>query len=232
MALSVSPSDLITRIARCIGIYETNRGGDEPAPKESALDTVSGVHASMATIEQATMPYAVDAFDRYSSLRAAASPQLTASEIAAATACCGAVSRLLSAVAAAYAAGTTADAFIAGQQAAIDATALRDVDVQVMFRAVGLKQVIDQLNAQVEANQITLDAAVASISPAQALGLGAGSLKSYIRTPRYWGENGAAWQRKAVDALPSHVIRIVRNKPTGGRPHYFRPQHPVPRVRL
>ena len=68
MALSVSPSDLITRIARCIGIYETNRGGDEPAPKESALDTVSGVHASMATIEQATMPYAVDASNLFADL--------------------------------------------------------------------------------------------------------------------------------------------------------------------
>jgi hypothetical protein len=44
---------------RCIGIWETNRGGDAPNPRDSSLDTVAGVTASMATIGQATMPDAL-----------------------------------------------------------------------------------------------------------------------------------------------------------------------------
>ena len=50
-------------------MWETNRGGDAPNPQESSLDTVAGVKASMATIEQATMPYALDALRRHVSLR-------------------------------------------------------------------------------------------------------------------------------------------------------------------
>src|SRR3954466_6687498 len=93
-----SAAVLTARLARCIGIWETNRGGDNPEPKESALDTVAGVHASMATIEQATMPYALDAFARFKALRDAASPALAPEKIASANEVCAAVVELLSSV--------------------------------------------------------------------------------------------------------------------------------------
>src|ERR1041384_883256 len=38
--------ELTSRISNCIGIWETNRGGDAPNPQESSLDTVAGVKAS------------------------------------------------------------------------------------------------------------------------------------------------------------------------------------------
>jgi hypothetical protein len=69
-----SATELTSRIARCIGIRETNRGKNDPAPKESSLDTVSGVRASMATIEQATMPYAIDAIRTHTKLRGLVDP--------------------------------------------------------------------------------------------------------------------------------------------------------------
>src|SRR5438309_1890186 len=47
------PADeLAAQIANSIGVWETNRGKNVPVPKESKLETVAGVHASMATIEQ------------------------------------------------------------------------------------------------------------------------------------------------------------------------------------
>ena len=209
MPISIPAAELTTRIARCVGIYETNRSGDEPAPQESALDTVAGIHASMATIEQATMGYAVDAFARFAALRAVASPPLASADIGAASACCRAVSTLLAAVAAAHDQGTDPDTFITNHQAAIAATALQPTDVRMMFRAVDLKEVIDDLHDKVAAGQTTLDQAVASVPATDALGLRPGSLRSYIRTPRNWGENAAAWQRKAVRAMPGNVgLRI------------------------
>jgi hypothetical protein len=203
--VTIPAVELTQRIARCVGIYETNRGGDEPAPQESALDTVAGIHASMATIEQATMGYAVDAFGRFGALRAAASPPLGAPEIGAASACCQAVATLLSAVVSAHDQGTEPDIFIGSHQPAIAATALQEADVRTMFRGADLKRLIDGLHGQVAAGEMTLDQAVASIPAADALGLRPGTLRSYIRTPRNWGENAAAWQRKAVRATSGSV---------------------------
>src|SRR5690349_19955902 len=105
---------LTERIANCIGVWETNRGGDAPNPTESSLDTVAGVKASMATIEQATMPYALDALKRNASLRKLASPELTKEEINDAIARVTAVKTLLDAVKTAADAGTSADDFIKG----------------------------------------------------------------------------------------------------------------------
>src|SRR6476620_11187405 len=76
-----SAETLTERIANCVGVWETNRGGDAPNPTESSLDTVAGVKASMATVEQATMPYALDALRKYESLRKLASPELTKKEV-------------------------------------------------------------------------------------------------------------------------------------------------------
>jgi hypothetical protein len=206
-----SADELTARIARCIGIWETNRGKDDPAPTESSLDTVAGLHASMATIEQATMPYAISALKSYPSLRAKATPPLTLTELNTAEARCTAVVTLLSAVATASAAGTTPDDYIKANSAAITATGLSNDDVKTMFSAVTLKSTIDAAHTRVEAEsteaakKTKLDAETAAVPEADRLGLGAGSLKSYIRKPANWGENRAAWQRKAVEAMPDNV---------------------------
>lgn len=197
--------EMTKRIARCIGIWETNRGGDDPAPKESALDTVAGLHASMATIEQATMPYAVTALKTYQALRDAAIPPLTVNELAAADGRCGAVVKLLRAIVDASAASITPGDFIGGNVAAITATGLGNDDVGTMFKAVVLKRTIDALNADVTAGTRTLDAAVAAVSIADRLGLGPASLRAYVRKPVNWGENRAAWQRKAVNAMAAGI---------------------------
>ncbi len=224
-------SELTTRIARCIGIWETNRGGDQPAPKESALDTVAGVHASMATIEQATMPYAITVLKKNKALRGKANPPLTMKELTAAEAAAGAVVTLLSSVANASAQGVNPDDFIRAKKALITATNLGNDDVKTMFRAVTLKGTLDKARADMDAagqaaaqqaiqenktkkeqestvmtaRQHALRASLAAIPAQDRLGLGEGSLKAYINRPRNWGENRAGWQRKAVAGMPDQV---------------------------
>jgi hypothetical protein len=200
-----SADELTTRIARCIGIWETNRGKDDPAPKESTLDTAAGVHASMATIEQATMPYAITALKGHKTLRDKATPPLTMKELNDAEARCVAVSTLLSSVATASAASTKPDDFIKDNAAAITATGLSNDDVKTMFSAVSLKSTIDTLHADVTAKKKTTKEAVDTIADADRLGMGEGSLKAYIDKPGKWGENRAAWQRKAVAAMADEV---------------------------
>lgn len=210
-AVLPSADELTTRIARCIGIWETNRGKDDPAPKESALDTVAGVHASMATIEQATMPYAITALKSHATLRNKATPPLTIAELNSADARCAAVPTLLSAVATAAAAGTTPDDYIKDNSAAITATGLSNDDVKTMFSAVTLKGTMDAARARVAAEttdaakKTKLDAETAAIPETDRVGLGASSVKSYIRTEKNWGENRAGWQRKAVAAMSGDV---------------------------
>ena len=121
-------------------MWETNRGGDAPNPTESKLDTVAGVKASMATIEQATEPYALDALRRNAALRKKAQPELTVKEISDAITRVQAVVTLLDAVKAASDAGTTPDDFIKAQQGTITPTGLSDDNVRTMFSAVTLKQ--------------------------------------------------------------------------------------------
>ncbi|MDA0182965.1 hypothetical protein OJ997_21830 [Solirubrobacter phytolaccae] len=196
--------ELTTRISNCIGVWETNRGGDAPSPRESSLDTVAGVKASMASIEQATMPYALDALRRHTSLRALAEPPLTREEIDAALLRVQGVPPLLSAINAASAAGTTADDFIRDQQAVITPTGLGDEHVRTMFSAVTLKGTIDTKHGELGKTKTPKQAAE-EIPEGDRLGLGVGSLTSYIRTPKNWGENRAAWQRLAVDLMPGNV---------------------------
>lgn len=196
--------ELTTRIANCIGVWETNRGGDAPNPTESSLDTVAGIKASMATIEQATMPYALDALRRHSSLRKLAEPELTREEIDAAILRVQAVPPLLTAVKNASDAGTSADDFIKAQQGAITATGLGDEHVKTMFGAVTLKSTVDDKHGELSKTK-TPKAAAEEIPEADRMGLGVGSLTSYIRDPKKWGENRAAWQRLAVDLMPGDV---------------------------
>ncbi len=203
--MALSRDELTRRIVRCIGIWETNRGGDDPEPKESALDTVAGIHASMATIEQATMPYAVGAILDHAALRSLATPALTVAELNDAKARCAAVVSLLQSVSAAAAAGTTPAAFIAAKAALISSTGLSHDDVTTMFKAVKLKKTVDALNTKVTNGSLTVQQAIATIAAAERLGLGPPSLSSYIKKPRNWGENRAGWQRKAVNAMAGSI---------------------------
>jgi putative NIF3 family GTP cyclohydrolase 1 type 2 len=232
-----TPAGLTARIARCVGIWETNRGGTDPAPRESALDTVAGVHASMATIEQATMTYAITQLKSHKDLRDMATPPLTMVELNAAEARCIAVVTLLGLVAAASAAGQSHAAFITANAAAITATGLSNADVQTMFNAVTLKSTLDTAHTNVDAAGTTAKAAaaaagktpkkqaseekkakakalkdeIAAIPAADRLGLGEGSLKAYINKPANWGENRAGWQRKAVNAMAGDVGRRIES---------------------
>jgi hypothetical protein len=197
---------LTERIANCVGVWETNRGGDAPNPTESSLDTVAGVKASMATIEQATMPYALDALKRNASLRKLASPELTKEEINDAIARVNAVKTLLAAVKTAADAGTSADDFIKAQQGTITPTGLSDENVRTMFSAVELKDTIDTKHGELGGkDKKTAKQAAGEIPESDRLGLGTGSLTSYIRDPKKWGENRAAWQRLAVQQMPGDV---------------------------
>ena len=207
-------AELPKRIARCIGIWETNRGGTEPIPRESALDTVAGIHASMATIEQATMSYAVDAFAAYKSLRDGASPPLAAAEISSANACCKAVKRLLAGVNAAVGRAVPLADFVRDNADLLEETCLAEADVDTMYAAVHFKARIDSLRSEVRRGRLTLDRAVASIPAADRMGLGRGSLKAYIRKARNWGEHRAGWQRKAVLAMTDGIGHRVEDVAT------------------
>jgi hypothetical protein len=101
-------------------------------------------------------------------------------------------------------AGTTPDDLIRDQQARITPTGLTDEHVRTMCSAVELKQTIDTKHGELGKTR-TPQQAAAEIPLEDRLGLGAGSLSSSIRTPRNWGENRAAWQRLAVDAMPGDV---------------------------
>jgi hypothetical protein len=212
-----SSDELTARLARSIGIWETNRGNDNPSPRESSLDTVAGIHASMATIEQATMPSAITAIKRDASLRNKADPPLTIGELNQAEARCVAVVTLLRAVDEAVTKGTNVDDFIKNGTTIITASGLSNDDVKTMFSAVTLKSTIDAAHTRVEGETSEADKKkmlsqeTAAISAANRLGMGEGSVKSYIRKPTNWGENRAAWQRKAVNDMPDNVgIRVER----------------------
>lgn len=222
-----SAEELTSRIARCIGIWETNRGKDDPAARESDLDTFAGMSASMATIEQATMPYAITALKKHKSLRDKASPPLTLKELNAAEARCVAVAKLLSLVDGAAGKGTTPEDFISANQDAITATGLSEDDVRTMFDAVTLKGTLEQARTDIKAagekaveeepNKAKKKAAkskaegeqrqtsIDAISEEDRLGLDESSLKAYINKPHNWGEHRAGWQRKAVEAMPDDV---------------------------
>jgi hypothetical protein len=238
-ATPLSAEELTTRIVRCIGVWETNRGGDQPAPRESALDTVAGVHASMATVEQATMPYAITVLRRHKSLRDQAQPPLTLKELNAADARVAEVPKLLAAVAAATAGP---EAFIAAHGAAIAATGLADDDVRTMFRAEALRETLaaartardaagraaaaqavaanrkakEQAEAKA-AEKRSVVASIAAIPEADRLGLSAGSLTAYLNRASIWGENRAGWQLRAVQAMPGDVAARIEAVATSDR---------------
>jgi hypothetical protein len=208
-------AELTERIARCVGIWETNRGGDAPDPRESGLHTVAGVRASMATIEQATMPHAVTEFAKHTSLREQAQPPLTKQEIADADKRCVAVAHLLSSVHEAFNSKMSPDDFIKSNSTKIQATGLVKEDVRVMFEAAALHKTIVDLQTtlpSLEQKKLRASAvakAVAKIPENARVGLNTDSLEKYLDVTNRWGENAAAWQRKAVQAMPNQVAARI-----------------------
>jgi hypothetical protein len=220
-----SAAELTRRIAQAVGVWETNRGGTVPRPRESGLQTVPGIPASMATIEQATMPYLVNALRQHAELRDLATPPLTPQEITAAQQRINAVNALLDSVGAAAGAGTTPEAFLQANAAQITAAGMTEDSVRAMFRAAGLRATVTAAHGRVEQAVAAATAANPAIRPDQInairqrsagqeaaaipedsrLGIGAGSLATYIARPNTWGENRAAWERLAVQRMPNDV---------------------------
>lgn len=188
-----------------MGIWETNRGGDRPKPTESDLTTVTGVHASMKSCVQATMPYAIDAIRKYPVLRPIASPQLTMQELNAAEGCCQAVDKLLIKINAAAGASQSPSNFIKKSAADIKASYLDEGDVLRMFASVGLRSKVDVLRSKTKPDKASRQKAAESIPETERLGLDIPSLMAYILKSANWGENGAAWKRKAVGMMPGDL---------------------------
>lgn len=205
-------TDLAARIATCVGIWETNRGGDAPSPRESGLQNVAGLPASMATIEQATMPYAISAMKADKALRDSASPPLTMKELDDAETRCTAVVQLLKSVAGAASRGVGPDAYLKVNAKLVASTGLSDSDVATMFGAVKLRATIAAAHGRVVAGTGTKKSArqrareeAALIPVGDRMGIDVSSLASYIKEPANWGENRAAWQRKAVNLMAGSV---------------------------
>jgi membrane protein involved in colicin uptake len=185
----------------------------------------------MATIEQATMPYAITALKGHKELRDKATPPLTMKELNDAEARAAAVVTLLTSVNSASAKGEKPDDFIKNNAAAILATGLSNDDVKTMFSAVTLKGTLDTARADAEAagktakeeavkekktdkeraaaekaaTEKSVQESIDAIPTADRLGLGEGSLKAYTNKPGNWGENRAGWQRKAVASMPGNI---------------------------
>lgn len=161
-----SADELTTRIAKCIGIWETNRSKDEPSPRESDLKTTAGISASMATIEQATMAYAITTLKKFKSLRDKAKPALTMKDLNSAETRCIAVSTLLDSVSQASADSKTPDDFIKENSASILATGLSNDDVKTMFSGVALKETIDASRTSIKTKKEAISTLVESIGNA------------------------------------------------------------------
>lgn len=227
----LNADELSARIVRCIGIWETNRGRNEPAPKESDLDTVAGVHASMATIEQATMPYAITVLKKNEVLRAKATPPLTLKELNEAEARCKAVVTLLGHVRTASEKGNSSADLVKERSSSIAATGLSEDDVATMFKAVNLQNTLkaanvtaqeagktarekaleekktskEQTTTEKAAKKNALEVAIDAIPADERLDLGKASLRAYSNKPSNWGEHRAGWQRKAVNSMSNNV---------------------------
>jgi hypothetical protein len=179
---------------------------------ESQLNTVAGLPASLATVEQATIGYTLSALKNHLSLRAfAVSGQpllefpIYLPDIEQGITRATNTRTLLIAVEGAVNIGQTVESFLLNNALLVSSTGLSADNVRTMFQAVPLKARIDAAHARVQSGASTLAQEVAAIPEADRLGLGAGSLQSYIRNPLLWGENRAAWERQAVRTLPNNL---------------------------
>jgi hypothetical protein len=207
---------LTTSIVAAIGVYETNRSGSTPNVRESELETVAGVSASMATINQTTMPNALTALKKSEALRKMANPELTLKEILDAEKRCIDVATLLEAVKAAANAGTTPDDYIKANAAVIAPTGLGEDHVRTMFEAVGLEAKVAAARAQVKAGKQTAAEAAEAIPEGERVGVSVKSLMSYINKAWAWGEHKAAWQRIAVQQMPGDIAKRIEEVAESG----------------
>lgn len=189
---------------------------------ESELTTVAGIPASMATFEQATIGYTLDALRDYSAFRGFGTGDpndtLTAwplymSDINQGYQRVNATRDLLTAVNNAVAAGLyTPEEFIGHNTSLFVSTGLSVEDVRTMYRAVPLRAQVADAHARVVAAssnenvQVQLaDQEVAQIPVADRLGIRAVDLRRYIVEGNIWAENNRAWERKAVRTLPNNL---------------------------
>jgi hypothetical protein len=157
----------------------------------------------MATIEQATMPYAITALKQHKSLRDKANPALTLKELNAADARVAAVAKLLNSIGTASVHGTGPDDFSKANVAAIAATGLGDDAVRTMFRAESLRTTLRQARADMDAAGRT-----AADKAAQ--------------------EHRTAKEQAAARAgRPAAVARRVPGRHPGGRPVRSRRRQPA-----
>lgn len=179
---------------------------------ESELDTVAGIPASMATVEQATIGYVLDAVRDHSNLRSYGDPTNPAlqlpiyqTDIDRGYAKIQATRDLLDAVAAAARAGElNVEEFIGHNINLFLAVGLPVEDVRTMYRAVPLRDRVLAAAARVDSGASTADQEVAQIAVDDRLGVSAADLRRYIQEPTFWLEHRRAWERKAMRTLPNN----------------------------
>jgi hypothetical protein len=221
---NIGPIEIGANLIDAIGVVETNPNGLIPIPRESDLQTVVGIPASLATVHQTIVANALTAFRNSEALRnnvdqnrAFQAIRLSRKEIRTADDRVDALERLLSTVDKSTPALTAeqVNQFIAAHSKLTVAAGVSFDNVRTMFAAASLKRTIDAAHARVKsklrtpAERAALDAEVALIPPANRVGLTEGTLRNYIRTPGNWGETAAAWARLAVRNLPNNLGKRI-----------------------
>jgi hypothetical protein len=215
----VDASRITYNLVRAIGVYETNRASDLliVKPRQSDLRTVAGVRANLATYEQATIPYVIDALLGDPALRRNTDADdplrhepIEPAELRRARARVQNVDKLVDAVYAAYKAnpvtsGAPVETFIAANAGLIASTGLSQANVRTMFASAELRATVFAAIDRIEARTSTIQAELAKIPVDKRLGLPDGSLRGYLKRKTNWGEHKAAWKRLAVQRFPDSL---------------------------
>lgn len=197
-------------IALAIGIHETNPGGDAPNVRESELDTVAGVPASMATWEQLTMPRAITEFTRHAELRQLASPPIERSELSKANKAVNAVQDLLTG--AAKWKGTAAE-FATANEKEIARTGLT---AERYLAVAELKREVARARADRKKEGLSFKEAAESIPEDKRLGIGVSDLAHYIKVEADWTENVYALMRLAIETKHPELDRRIEEVAEAG----------------
>jgi hypothetical protein len=208
---------LTDEIARTIAIHETNRGGNEPRPRESDLDTTAGVKASVRSVSQATMPWILGALNHHPELRQNASQPVTPEQIQQAEHRVHGTDRLLGEVDGAG--QMTPEQFAAEHAEELQATGMTQADVTRMFQGRDLHAKVKAAHARLMAlpkkqRRAALQRELGAIPEDERAGLGSSSLGTYIKDPRNWGENRAGWERLSVSRMPNGVGQNIEDTAT------------------
>ena len=198
------------KISRSIAIWETNRGGNTPLARQSSLDTVCGVKASVRSVGQYILIAIASNARRFTSLRSLANPNVTGREILNAEAQIRSLNTLLRNVNTAFDNRINVSNFITSNQQRIASLSLTRAHINLMFAGARLERIIRGYSDQVDRSSRARTRATArefaqQIREEHRLGMGVGSLTSYIRNPRNWGENRAAWHRLMLSLQPNRI---------------------------